>query len=503
MEWSIIIDGLFTALEPMNMVWLIFGALLGTIVGILPGLGPATGVAVLIPLTFGMNPVSALILMSSIYYGALFGGSRSSILINTPGDGSSIAATFDGYPMTLKGQAGQAMSIAAMASLFGGIMAIFGFIFLAIPLAQFALNFGPAEYFMLFLFTLSAVVALSTGKMIKGFVAMFAGLAISTVGIDLQSGVHRFTFGVPHFTDGINFIVIIIGIYALGEVLYNMFPKKKGQQPKNNQAIGSKWFTKEQWKRSLGPILRSGPLGFFLGVLPGSGGTISSLLAYSTEKQLSKRKDEFGKGAVEGLVAPESANSSAAVGSLIPMLTMGIPGSGTTAVMLGALVMIGITPGPLLFENSPDLVWTLINSMFIGNLILVIINILMVGMLIKVLRTPANVLYPIVLVLSFIGAYTLGYSTIDFYLLIVAGLLGLLMRVLDYPVAPMILALIVGGEMEQNMRRASIIYESPQAIFFASPIATTLFFLTLLSLSYPLILKLFKWRKGTGRGASM
>lgn len=494
MDFSVILDGLWTALQPVNILWLIFGGLIGTIVGILPGLGAATGVAVLIPLTYGMDPVSALILMAAIYYGALFGGSRSSILINTPGDGSSIAATFDGYPMTLKGQAGQAMSIAAIASLIGGIIAIFGFIFLAIPLAQFALNFGPAEFLLLYLFALSAVVTLSQGNILKGFLSMFIGLGISTIGVDLQSGVHRFTLGIPHLTDGINFIVIIIGIYAIGEVLYNLI-KPNSTKNADNEKIGSKWFTKEQWKRSLGPILRSGPIGFLLGILPGSGGTISSLLAYSTEKQISKRKDEFGKGAVEGLVAPESANSASAVGSMIPMLTMGIPGSGTTAVMLGALVMIGITPGPLLFENSPDMVWTLINSMFIGNLILLIINIAMVGMLVKVLKTPPNVLYPIILILSFLGVYTLGYSTIDFYILLIIGLIGLLMRVLNYPVVPLILALIVGGDMEQNFQRVMVIYESPGEVLSASPITIVLVVLTVLSLTYPLILKWFRRKK--------
>ncbi|MFB4158344.1 tripartite tricarboxylate transporter permease [Geomicrobium sp. JSM 1781026] len=498
MDLSFVLDGLWTALQPINLLWLILGAFLGTIVGILPGLGPATGVAVLIPLTFGMEPVSALILMAAIYYGALFGGSRSSILINTPGDGSSIAATFDGYPMTKNGQAGQAMSIAAIASLIGGVMAIFGFIFLAIPLANFALNFGPAEYLFLFFFALSAVVALSIGNMVKGFITMFLGLGISTIGIDLQTGVHRHTFDIPHFTEGISFVVIIIGIYAIGEVLYNMFANK---QPKDvdGKSIGSKWFTKDQWKRSIAPIVRSGPIGFFLGVLPGSGGTISSLLAYSTERQISKNKKQFGKGAVEGLVAPESANSSAAVGSLIPMLTMAIPGSATTAVMLGALVMIGITPGPLLFENSPDLVWTLINSMFIGNIILVIINIAMVGVLVKILKTPPRVLYPIVLILSFIGAYTLGYSTIDFYILIFAGVLGLFMRLLDYPIVPLILALIVGGEMEQNLRRSLVIYDQPVDMLFASPITIVLALLTLLSFSYPLLIKLVKRKRSTNK----
>lgn len=497
MDTSVILDGLMTALQPVNLLWLVFGAFLGTIVGILPGLGAATGVAILIPLTFGMDPVSALILMAAIYYGALFGGSRSSILINTPGDGSSIAATFDGYPMTKKGLAGQAMSIAAMASLIGGVMAIFGFIFLALPLANFALNFGPAEFLLLFIFALTSVITLSQGNVIKGFLTMFVGLGISTMGVDLQSGVHRFTFGVPHLTDGINFVIIIIGIYAIGEVLYNLIGQKK-QKDVNNRNIGSKWFTKEQWKRSLGPILRSGPIGFFLGVLPGSGGTISSLLAYSTERQVSKNKKEFGKGAVEGLVAPESANSASAVGSMIPMLTMGIPGSGTTAVMLGALIMIGITPGPLLFENSPDMVWTLINSMFIGNLILVVINIAMVGVLVKVLDTPPNVLYPIVLVLSFLGAYTLGYSTIDFYVLLIAGILGLLLRILHYPIVPLILALIVGSDMEQNFQRSMVIYDSPLEIITSSTISIVLTIIILITFCVPFLSKLFKKKFKTG-----
>ncbi|WP_462422011.1 tripartite tricarboxylate transporter permease [Salinicoccus sp. Marseille-QA3877] len=493
MDTGIIVEGLMTALQPQNILWLIFGALLGTIVGILPGLGAATGVAVLIPLTFGMEPVSALILMTAIYIGALFGGSRSSILINTPGDGSSIAATFDGYLMTKKGLAGQAMSIAAMASLIGGFMAIFGFIFLAIPLADFALNFGPAEFLILFIFALTSVVTLAQGDKIKGFLTLFIGLGISTIGVDLQSGVHRFTFDIPHLTDGINFVVIIIGIYAIGEVLYNLIGQKKKVE-NSNRNIGSKWFTKNQWKRSLAPILRSGPIGFLLGVLPGSGGTISSLMAYNAERQVSKNKKEFGKGAVEGLVAPESANSASAVGSMIPMLTMGIPGSGTTAVMLGALVMIGVTPGPLLFENSPDMVWTLINSMFIGNIILVIINIAMVGVLVKVLDTPPKVLYPIVLVLSFLGAYTLGYSTVDFYILLIAGIVGLLLKIMDYPVVPLILALIVGSEMEQNYQRSMVIYDSPLDVITASTISIVLTIMTVLALLVPLLAKIYKMR---------
>ncbi|PMC33956.1 transporter [Bacillus sp. UMB0899] len=487
------LEGLMTSLEPMNILWVIIGGFLGTIVGMLPGLGPATAVAVLIPITFGMEPISAIILMAAIYYGAMYGGSRSSILLNTPGDGSAIAATFDGYPMAQKGQAGEAMAISAVASFIGGIMAVIGFIFLAEPLANFALKFGPAEYFLLMLLTLSAIVSLSIGKMIKGFLAMSLGLLLSTVGIDTQTGVYRFTLGIPHFSEGIDFLIVIIGVYAIGEVLYNFLTID--HLKKEKKKVGKIWFSKEQWKRSLWPILRSGPLGFIIGVLPGAGGSIASMISYSTEKQMSKKSDEFGKGAVEGLAAPESANNAASVGAMIPLLTMGIPGSGTTAVMLGALIMLGIKPGPLLFENDPTTVWSLINSMFIGNIALVIINILLVGVLVKILDTPAKVLYPIIVLLAFIGTYTLSYSAIDFFLLLVFGLFGLMLKVLDFPIAPLVLALIVGADMEQNFRKAVLSSDGSMDIFLASPISITLIFLTILSISYPAIVKFFQRRK--------
>ncbi|SOC41421.1 tripartite tricarboxylate transporter permease [Ureibacillus acetophenoni] len=489
-------EGLLTAIEPINLFWIVLGGFLGTVVGMLPGLGPATAVAVLIPVTFGMDPTSAIILMAAIYYGAMYGGSRSSILLNTPGDGSAIAATFDGYPMAQKGQAGQAMAISAVASFIGGIIATFGFIFLAQPLANFALKFGPAEYFLLMLLTLSAIVSLSIGKMIKGFIAMCLGLLLSTVGIDPQTGIHRFTLDNPHLSEGIDFLIVIIGVYAIGEVFYNFLTinkEKKSQDKKSN--MGKVWFSKEQWKRSKWPILRSAPLGFIVGVLPGAGGSIASMISYSTEKQISKKPDEFGKGAVEGLAAPESANNAASVGAMIPLLTMGIPGSGTTAVMLGALIMLGVRPGPMLFENDPGMIWGLINSMFIGNIVLVIINILLVGLLVKVLKTPAKVLYPLIIMLAFIGTYTLSYSTVDFYLLLIFGVIGLLMKVMDFPIAPLVLALIVGADMEQNFRMALVSSNGSVSIFFSSWISVVLLILTVLSLFYPLIMKLFLNKK--------
>jgi putative tricarboxylic transport membrane protein len=494
MDGGSFVDGLMLSLQPINIFWIIIGGFLGTVVGMLPGLGPATAVAVLIPITFGMDPVSAIILMAAIYYGAMYGGSRSSILLNTPGDGSAIAATFDGYPMAKKGQAGEALAISAVASFIGGLIAVVGFIFLAEPLASFALKFGPAEYFLLMLLTLSAIVALSIGKMVKGFLAMMMGLTLSTVGIDTQTGVYRFTMDIPHLSEGIDFLIVIIGVYAIGEVLYNLLTID--QEKKEKKKVGRVWFTKEQWKRSKWPILRSGPIGFLIGVLPGAGGSIASMIGYTTEKQISKKPEEFGKGAPEGLAAPESANNAASVGAMIPLLTMGIPGSGTTAVMLGALIMLGLRPGPLLFEQQPETAWALVNSMFIGNIVLIIINILLVGLLVKILDTPSKVLYPIIVILAFIGTYTLSYSTIDFFLLLIFGFVGLLLKVMDFPLAPLVLALIVGAEMEQNFRKALLSSNGSFDIFFSSGVSIALVVLTIVSLLYPLIFKFFKKRSG-------
>ncbi|WP_099159604.1 tripartite tricarboxylate transporter permease [Virgibacillus ndiopensis] len=492
-DYQYVIEGFITAIQPANILWVIIGGFLGTVVGMLPGLGPATAVAVLIPVTFGMEPTSALILMAAIYYGAMYGGSRSSILLNTPGDGSAIAAAFDGYPMTKKGQAGQALTISAIASLIGGLFAIIGFIILAKPLAAFALKFGPAEYFLLFLFTLSAIVSLSIGNMVKGFISMSIGLILSTVGVDLQSGVHRFTFNIPQLSEGIDFLIVIIGIYAVGEVFYNYMSLDRIKKEKKK--VGTKWITKEQWKQSKWPIIRNGPIGFLIGVLPGAGGSIASMLSYTTEKQLSKHPEKFGKGAIEGLAAPESSNNAASVGAFIPLLTMGVPGSGTTAVILGAVVMLGLKPGPLLFENNPEMVWTLVDSMFIGNIFLVILNILLVGLLVRILDTPPKILYPLILVLAFIGTYTLSYSVIDFYILVIFGVIGLMMKLLNFPVAPLILAIIVGSDMEQSFRKSLVAHDSFVNVLVASPVTIALVILTILSICYPFFIGWLRRRK--------
>jgi len=491
-----LMNGFGVALQPYHLLLVTLGGILGTIVGMLPGLGPATGVAVLLPLTFSMGPTAALITMTGIYYGAMFGGSRSSILINTPGDGAALAATFDGYPMAKKGKAESALAISAIASFIGGTIAAVFMVMLATPVSKFALKFGPAEYFLLMVAALSMTASMSKGNMLKGFIAMVAGLMIATVGIDAQSGVKRFTMGIMELQTGIDFLIVIIGIYALGEV-FNSFKSIYDGTQKAQTKFGKIWITKEEWKKSKWPILRSAPLGFIIGALPGAGGTMASLMAYNNEKQMSKTPEEFGQGAIEGLAAPESANNAASVGALIPMLTLGIPGSGTTAVMMGALLMLGIQPGPLLFTKHPDIAWGLIASMFIGNIILAIVNIPLAGVLVRVLAIPPKILYPIVLGLSFVGTYAIANSTIDFYLLIIFGVIGYLMKKINVPTAPLILAVIVGNTMEQSFRQAITISNGSTHIFYKSGLAMSLIAITVLSVVYPLVKAQFSKKNKT------
>ncbi len=481
-----LMQGFGVALQPINLFWVTLGGVLGTIIGMLPGLGPATGVAVLLPLTFTMGAEGALITMCGVYYGAMFGGSRSSILINTPGDGAAIAATFDGYPMAMNGKAESALAMSAIASFIGGMIATVFMIFTAEPVARFGLKFGTAEYFMLMVFALSATAAMSKGNAIKGFISLLLGLMISTVGIDPLSGIHRFTFGLLELQGGIDFLVVIIAIYALGEVFKSYKDTKTGTK-KMQTKFGRIWITKEEWKRCLWPILRSTPLGFFIGALPGAGGTMASLMAYNNEKQMSKNPDDFGKGEIIGLAAPEAANNASSVGALIPMLALGIPGSGTTAVMMGALLMLGLQPGPLLFQQQPDLVWGLIASMVIGNFILAFVNIPMAGLLVRVLAIPPKVLYPLVLGLAFIGTYAISNSIIDFYVMVLFGAVGLFMEKTKIPTAPLILAVIVGTMMEQSFRQSLTISNGDYSVFFKSPICLILLALTAISIVGPFI----------------
>lgn len=478
--------GMQHAMTPINILWVLIGGFLGTVIGMLPGLGPATGVAVLIPITYGMDPTTALIAMASVYYGAMYGGSIASIMINTPGDASAIVTCWDGYELNKKGLAGKALAISAWASFIGGMLSVVLLVFLTLPVANFALKFGPAEMFSLLIFALTATVTLSQGNLLKGFISMGIGFMISTIGIDAQSGMDRFTFGLGSLQDGIDFLVVMIGLYAVAEV-YKNYSDIHVQYNVSSRNVGTIMLTKEEWKKILPPILRSTPLGFIVGVLPGMGGTISTLLTYSLEKQINKHPEEFGKGSMEGVAAPEAANNGSSAGAMIPLLTMGIPGSGTTAVMLGALMMLGVKPGPTLFTQHPEIAWGVIASMVLGNLILLVINLPLVKGVMQILRVPQRIMLPLIMGLAFMGTYLMNYSAFDFFLLIIFGFAGYMMHILDMPIPPLVLAVILGSSAEQSFRQALTIGNGTPSLIFGKPISVTLLVLAVVSIAYSLI----------------
>ncbi|MBN2753042.1 MAG: tripartite tricarboxylate transporter permease [Rhodospirillaceae bacterium] len=477
--------GLDVALTPTNILWIFIGGLLGTVIGMLPGLGPATGVAILIPITYGMNPATALITMCAIYYGAMFGGSRASIMINTPGDASAIVSCFDGYPMSKSGRAGTALAISAVASFVGGIVGMVCLTFFTVPVANIALKFGPAEKFSLMLFALTATITLSEGSIIKGFLAMGIGFMLSTIGIDGQSGAIRFTMGINDLQDGVDFLVVMIGLYAVAEVFKN-YKSMDVHYKVDSEKIGKVWVSWPDFKRSVMPMLRSSPLGFFVGVLPGAGGTIATFLSYAVEKSFSKKPEEFGKGAIEGLAGPEAANNACSCGALVPLLTLGIPGSGTTAVMLGALMMLGIRPGPILFEQQPEVAWGVIASMLVGNVVLLLINLPLAVPLVQLLKTPQRIMLPLILGMGYMGTYFLNYSAFDFILVSVCALGGYMLVKLEIPIPPLVLALILGSMTEQSFRNALTIANGSFDIFYQKPISLTFLVLAALSLIYAL-----------------
>ncbi len=478
--------GMQTAMTWTNILWVIVGGSLGTIIGMLPGLGPATGVAILIPITFGMNPATALITMCAVYYGAMFGGSRASIMINVPGDASAIVSCFDGYPMTKQGRAGPALAISAIASFIGGTIGMFFLIFLTQPIASAALKFGPAEMFSLLFFALVATITLSEGNLLKGLVAIAFGLMLSTVGIDAMTGLVRFTYGISDLNDGIDFLVIIIGVYAVTEV-YKNFKDINAVYKLDSKSIGKVWITKEDWKRSWKPMLRNSPLGFVIGVLPGMGGSIATFMSYALEKNLSKHPEEFGKGAIEGLAAPEASNNACSCGAMVPLLTLGIPGSGTTAVMLGALMMLGVRPGPTLFTDHPEIAWGVIASMLLGNIILIIINLPLAIPLVQLLRVPTRIMLPIIMGLALIGTYFLNYSSFDFITVMIAGVVGYMFSKLEIPLPPLVLALILGGAAEQNLRNSIVLANGNPMIFLQKPISAVFLVLAVGTLAYAIL----------------
>ena len=487
-----ILNGFVVAMEPMNLWYTFLGVLMGTIIGVLPGIGPSAGIALLIPITYGMNPTSALIMMAGIYYGAKYGGSTTAILIRTPGEAASVMTSIDGYEMAKNGRAGAALAVSAIGSFIAGTIGVIGLTLFALPLTSMALKFGPAEYFTLMLFAMTAVSTLTGDSPAKGVTATILGLMIATIGIDLQSGQARFTMGVPEFLDGVGFVVVVVGLFAMAEVLRGLEDIFRGSSAQAMKITGKLWLTKEEWKRSIGPIWRGGIIGFVIGVLPGAGGTIASIMSYTTEKRLSKHPEEFGKGAIEGVAGPESANNSDTAGALVPLLTLGIPGGGATAVLLGAFIMYGVQPGPLLFQNKPDLVWGLINSMYIGNVMLVILNLPLIGLFVRLLYIPQGILYPLIVAISAIGAYAINGSTVDLWLILGFGVIGYVFDKTGIPVAPLVLSLVLGGMMEQSFRQAMTISSGDLKIFYGSAITITLLVMSVISVLLPFIIPMLR-----------
>ena len=482
-----ILHGFSICLQPINLWYTLVGCFLGTIVGVLPGIGPAAGIALLVPVTYGMNPASALIMLAGIYYGAKYGGSTTSILIRTPGEASSVMTCIDGYAMALKGRAGAALAVSAIGSFIAGTIGVIGLTLFALPLAEMAIEFGPAEYFTLMLFAMSAVASLTGKSLSKGLLSMFLGLMLATVGIDLQSALPRYTMGILEFQEGVSFVVVVVGLFAVAEVFQGLEMVVKGTAPDVIRISGKLWLTREEWKRSIGPIWRGGIIGFIIGVLPGAGGTIASILSYSTERGLSKHPEEFGNGAIEGVAGPESANNSDTAGALVPLLTLGLPGGAVTAVLLGAFIMYGVQPGPLLFKEHPDVVWGLIDSMYAGNIMLLILNLPLIGLFVRLLYIPRAMLYSLIMAISVIGIYSINGDVFDVYLMMFFGVMGYLFSKAEIPLAPLVLGLVLGDLIEQSFRQALTLSDGSLSIFVSSPITVTLMTLTVISLLWPFI----------------
>lgn len=486
-----LLNGFSVATQPINLAYVFLGCLLGTVIGVLPGIGPAAAIALLLPITYGIEPTSSLIMLCGIYYGAMYGGSTTSILINTPGESSSVMTALDGYAMARSGRAGAALAISAIASFIAGTASVVLLSLLAVPLAGFALRFGPAEYFTLMLFAMTSVAALTGASLAKGLLSMFLGLMFATIGIDLQSGQQRFTFDMPELQDGIGFIVVVVGLFAIAEVFIGLEDLLKGRS-EIIRLSGSLWLTRDEWRRSLMPIVRGTGIGFFKGVLPGAGATIATILSYSVERMLSRDKAKFGTGMIEGVAGPEAANNASTGGAMVPLLTLGVPGSGSTAVLLAAFIMYGLQPGPLLFEKRPDLVWGLIASMYIGNLVLLILNLPLVGVFVRLLYIPIGLLLPMVVSISAIGIFAVNGNIFELYLALGFGVIGYVFRKTAIPVAPLVLSLVLGGMMEQSFRQAMTISGADPGVFVRSPICIALLAASALALSIPFVAPLLR-----------
>ena len=477
--------GLSTCIQPMNLLLCFIGCFVGTLIGVLPGIGPAGTIALLLPATFRINPVGAIIMLAGIYYGAAYGGSTTSILVNIPGEVGSVVTCLDGYQMTKQGRAGPALGVAAFGSFIAGTFGVICLMVLAPELSRVALSFGPPEYCSLIILALAILTFLSSGSMAKSLLMAVFGLLLGCIGIDPVSGNARYTFGVPALLDGVGIVNMAMGLYGIAEVFENL--EEEVVKTVFMDRIKNLFPNLKDWKNSIGAMIRGSFIGCFLGILPGGGAIISSFLSYAVEKRVSKHPEEFGKGAIAGVAAPEAANNGASQTAFIPLLSMGIPGNSVTAVLMGALIIHGVQPGPLLIPRHPELFWGVVMSMYIGNIMLLILNLPLIGLWVQVLRIPYRLLFPLIIFFTLIGSYATNYSIEDLYITIIFGVIGYLLRKFDYQLVPIVLAYILTPLLEQALRQSLLISDGSFLIFFRRPLSLVLLILAILALVLPAV----------------
>ncbi len=490
-SWTGLLHGFSVALQPQNLMWCFLGTFMGTAIGVLPGLGPALTIALLLPVTVYIEPTAAFIMFAGIFYGAMYGGSTTSILLNTPGESGSMMTALEGNRMARKGRGAAALCTAAIGSFVAGTIGTVLLTFLAPPIAELAFYFKPPDYFALMLLAfLSVSVVMGTSK-VRGFIALFFGLSLGIIGIDKAGGMQRVTFGVPDLMDGVEMTVVLVSLFAIGELMY-VASRYGKQTPNLNPLAGGIWMTREDWKRSWKPWLRGAGFGFPIGALPAGGAEIPTFLSYTVERKLTKHPEEFGHGAIEGVAGPEAANNAAAAGVLVPLLTLGLPTSATAAILLAAFQNYGLQPGPNLFINSGDLVWGLIASLYIGNLMLLVLNLPLAGLWVRLLFVPRPYLYAGILIFSLVGIWGVSNSWVDLAIMFAVGLLGYMMRVYDFPIAPVLIGLILGPMAEVQLRRALQAKQGDIMALVGTPLSATLMTIAALIVIVPALLN---WRR--------
>ncbi len=477
--------GFSVAFEPMNLFYCFLGVLIGTLVGVLPGLGPVAAMSLLLPATFHTTPVASIIMLAGIYYGAMYGGSTTSILVNIPGEAASVMTCLDGYQMARQGRAGPALGISAFGSFIAGTIGVVGMMLISPPLVDFALKFGPPEYFSLMVLGLMILTFLTSASMIRALMMAAFGLVVGTIGLDNISGMARFNFNIPELLDGVGLVPLVMGLFGISEVLLNIELKIKREI--FTAKVTGIWPTFNDWAKSIWSILRGTVIGFFLGILPGGGAIISSFVSYAIEKRVSKHPEEFGKGAIEGVAAPEAANNAASQGAFIPLLTLGIPSNVVMAMLLGALIIHGVTPGPLLLAQHPQLFWGVVASMYVGNAMLLALNLPLIGMWVKLLKVPYSILFPLIILFCLVGSYSVNNSTTDVAIMLAFGVIGYLMRKISLEAAPMVLAFVLGPMLETALRQSLIKSEGSFSIFFTRPISATCLIIAIALMIIPLL----------------